>query len=55
MRSVGTLASADVISSVIPSEKNSWLASPDRLRKGSTAIEMALAGSPAAARSATIR
>ena len=48
------MASAEVISSVMPSEKNSWSASPERLRKGSTAIEMALAGSAAAARSATI-
>ena len=47
------MASAEVISSVIPSEKNSWPTSPERLRKGSTAIEMALAGSAAAIRSAT--
>ena len=36
----GTLASAALISSVMPSEKNSWLGSPDKLIKGSTAMEM---------------
>src|SRR5215510_8455440 len=47
----GILASADVISSVMPSEKNSWLASEDRLVKGSTATEIVPAGTEDAAAS----
>ena len=41
-RKSGTLASAAVISSVMPSEKNSCSLSDDKFTKGSTAMEMAL-------------
>ena len=41
MRTLWTLASAAVISSVMPSEKNSCARSSDKFTKGSTATEMA--------------
>ena len=44
--------SAPLISSVIPSEKNSWLASPVTFAKGKTAMEIALPTDADAARAA---
>ena len=43
-RRLGILASTEMISSVMPSEKNSCDASPERFAKGNTAMEIALAG-----------
>ncbi len=45
----GTLVSATAISSVSPSEKKSWFASPDALAKGSTATVGRAAAACAAA------
>ena len=41
--------SSVISASVIPSTKNSWSASPDRLASGSTAIALMVAGAPAGA------